>query len=396
MVGRDDAAVILGGARTPIGRLSGALRTMSAVTLGGHAIAAALARAGVDPAAVDRVIMGQVLQGGAGQNPARQAAVAAGIPMHVPALTVNKVCLSSLEAIALADLMVRSGEADVVVAGGMESMTQAPHVLPALREGVRYGNATLIDTTAHDALTCAFEGISMGEATERFTAEAAIDRETQDAAAWRSHARASEARAQGRFDAELAPLSIPQRRGDALIIDTDEGVRPETTLASLSALRPAFAAGGTLTAGNSSQISDGAAAVVVMSRAAAERAGLPWIAEIVSTASVAGPDTNLLHQPAHAIEVALTRAGLTTSDVDLAEINEAFAAVSIASQRRLGWDDDIVNVNGGAIALGHPVAASGARIALHLALELGRRGGGLGAAALCGGGGQGNAILLRV
>ena len=397
MVGSSaDTTVIVAGARTPFGRLSGAFRTLSAVDLGAHAIRGAITRSGVDAARIDRVIMGQVLQAGAGQNPARQAAVAAGISMDVPALTVNKVCLSSLEAIALADLMIRAGEADVVVAGGMESMTQAPHVLPSLREGVRYGNATLIDTSAHDALTCAFEHISMGEATERFTADAGIDRETQDAVAWRSHTRAATAQAAGLFDAEIAPVAIAQRKGDPLVVGADEGVRAETTLASLGGLRPAFVSGGLLTAGNSSQISDGAAAVIVMSRAAAEQAGLPWLAEIVSTASVAGPDTNLLHQPAHAIEAALARAGLATTDVDVAEINEAFAAVAIASQRRLGWSDDMVNVNGGAIALGHPVGASGARIALHLALELGRRGGGLGAAALCGGGGQGNAILLRV
>ena len=394
--GRADTTVIVDGARTPFGRLSGVFRTRSAVDLGAHAIRAALERSGVDPARVDRVIMGQVLQAGAGQNPARQAAVAAGLSMDVPAVTVNKVCLSSLEAIALADLMIRGGEADVVVAGGMESMTQAPHVLPSLREGVRYGDATLIDTSAHDALTCAFEHISMGEATERFTADAGVDRETQDAVAWRSHTRAAAANAAGLFDREITPVAIPQRKGDPLVVDADEGVRVETTLASLAGLRPAFVSGGLLTAGNSSQISDGAAAVVVMSRAAAERAGLSWIAEIVSTSSVAGPDTNLLLQPAHAIEAALARAGLATTDVDLAEINEAFAAVAIASQRHLGWDDDMVNVNGGAIALGHPVGASGARIALHVALELGRRGGGLGAAALCGGGGQGNAILLRV
>ncbi len=390
------ASVIVGGARTPIGRLLGALGSVSAVELGAHAVRAALARSGVTAGAVERVILGNVLQAGLGQNPARQAAVAAGIPMGVPAVTVNKVCLSSLEAIVLADLMIRAGEAEVIVAGGMESMTQAPHVLPALRAGVRYGDARLVDTTAHDALTCAFDGISMGEATERYTAAAGIDRAAQDAVAVASHVRAAAAQAAGRFDDELVPVVVPQRRGDDVAVDRDEGVRPDTTEAGLARLRPAFADEGTLTAGNSSQISDGAAAVVVMSRERAERDGLPWLAEIVATGSVAGPDTSLLFQPANAIEQALARAGLRTADVDLAEINEAFAAVAVASQRRLGWSDAMVNVDGGAIALGHPVGASGARIALHLAHALRARGGGLGAAALCGGGGQGAAVLLRV
>lgn len=389
-------SVIIGGARTPMGRLLGGLAEFTAVDLGAHAIRNALQRSNVDATLVDQVIMGNVIQAGNGQNPARQASVAAGIGLDTPALTVNSVCLSSLEAIAQADMRIRLGQVDVVVAGGMESMTRAPHLLPGGRSGVKYGSWQMLDAAAHDALTCAFDGDSMGAATERAAAREGFTRDEQDAFAERSHRLAHAAASDGRLAAEIATLVIPQRRGEAVVFGHDEGVRPDTTLESLGRLRPAFADGGTITAGNSSQISDGAAAVVVMSKARAEALGLQWIAEIVSTSAVAGPDTSLLPQPGNAIERALQVAKLNVGDLSLFEINEAFAAVAIAAQRQLGIPLDLINVNGGAIAMGHPVGMSGARITLHLALELARRGGGMGAAALCGGGGQGSAIILKV
>ena len=389
-------SVIVGGARTPIGKLSGSLKSLTAMDLGGIAIAAALRKAGITGDEVDYVIMGHVIQAGAGQITARQAAVNGGIPMTVPALTVNKVCLSGLDAIALADQLIRAGEFDVVVAGGMESMTQAPHFLPKSREGYRYGDSTLIDATAHDALFCTFDHRGMGASTDAYSATKGLTRAEQDEYAAMSHERAAAAAKAGSFDEEMAPVPVPQRKGDPLLVTEDEGVRPGTTAESLARLRPAFAADGTVTAGNASQLSDGAAAVVVMSRTRAEQLGLPVLAEIGAHGTVAGPDASLLSQPANAIAKALGRQGLAPADVDLFEMNEAFAAVAILSMRDLGVGPDKVNVNGGAIALGHPVGASGARLALHRALELRRRGGGLGAAALCGGGGQGEALLLRV
>jgi acetyl-CoA C-acetyltransferase len=389
-------AVIAAGARTPVGRLLGSLSDFTGADLGGIAIKAALERAGVPGDRVDYVIMGQVLQAGAGQIPSRQAAVAGGIPMTVPSLTINKVCLSGLDAIALAAQLIRAGEFDVVVAGGMESMTRAPHLLPAARRGVRFGSAELVDSMALDGLTDAFDHLSMGESTERHNAGLNIGRAEQDEFAARSHQRAAEAIKNGLLADEIVPVSVPQRRGDPVIFDTDEGVRADSTAESLSRLRPAFGQNGTITAGSASQISDGACAVVVMSDEAAAAAGAPVLAEIGAHGVVAGPDNSLHSQPANAIARALGKAGLTVSDLDLIEINEAFAAVAIQSMRDLGVGPDKVNVNGGAIAIGHPIGMSGARIALHLAYELRRRGGGLGAAALCGGGGQGDALLLRV
>jgi len=388
--------VIVGGARTPVGRLLGSLASKSASELGGVAIAGALERAGVRPDQVDYVIMGQVLQAGAGQIPARQAAVAAGIPMTVPALTVNKVCLSGLDAIALAAQAIRLGEHDVVVAGGMESMTRTPHLLPNSRAGYKYGPFEVLDSMALDALTDAFDHLSMGESTENSGRKLGITREQQDEFAARSHQRAATAVKDGLFAAEIVGVPIPQRGGEPLLVTEDEGIRANTTVESLAKLRPAFAKDGTITAGSASQISDGAAAVVVMSAEAAERAGLTILAEIGAHGNVAGPDNSLHSQPSHAISQALAKAGKSVSDLDLIEINEAFAIVAIQSMRDLGVNPDIVNVNGGAIALGHPVGASGARIALHLVNELGRRGGGLGAAGLCGGGGQGEALLFQV
>ena len=388
--------VIVAGARTPMGRLLGSLSTFSAADLGGFAIAAALERAGVSPSQVDYVIMGQVLQAGTGQITARQAAVKAGIGMDVPALTINKVCLSGLDAIALADQLIRAGEFDVVVAGGMESMSNAPHLLMGSREGVKYGDWTVIDSMAFDGLTCAFDQCAMGEATEGFNSRYGLTREDQDAFSARSHQRAAAAAQAGVFAEEIVAVSIPQRKGDPVIFERDEGIRPETTVESLGALRPAFAKDGTITAGSASQISDGAAAVVVMSRERAEELGLSWLAEIGAHGVVAGPDASLHEQPARAIERACAKQGITPADLDLVEINEAFAAVGVVSMRQLGVDEEIVNVNGGAIALGHPIGMSGARLVLHLAHELRRRGGGVGAAALCGGGGQGDALILSV
>jgi len=402
--------VIAGAARTPVGRLLGSLASKSASELGGVAIAAALDRAGVAPDQVQYAIMGQVLQAGAGQITARQAAVAAGIGMSVPALTVNKVCLSGLDAIALASQLVRLGEYDVVVAGGMESMTRAPHLLMNSRAGYKYGPVTAEDSMALDGLTDAFDHLSMGESTERSGRKLGITRQEQDEFAALSHQRAAEATKNGLFTAEIVPVPIPHARpggsggvvppgqhgGEPLLVTEDEGIRPNTTAQSLAKLRPAFGKDGTITAGTASQISDGAAAVVVTSAEYAERAGLPVLAEIGAHGNVAGPDNSLHSQPSHAIKQALAKAGLSVSDLDLIEINEAFAAVAIQSMRDLGVGPDVVNINGGAIAIGHPIGASGARLAVHLCHVLARRGGGLGAAGLCGGGGQGEALLLRV
>jgi acetyl-CoA C-acetyltransferase len=389
-------SVIVAGARTPMGRLLGGLKDFSAADLGGVSIKGALAKAGVAPEQVEYVIMGQVLQAGAGQIPARQAAVKGGIPMSVPALTINKVCLSGIDAIALADQLIRAGEFDVVVAGGMESMTQAPHILPKSREGVKFGDVKLVDSMSYDGLWDVFTTQAMGALTEACNAELGISREDQDAFSARSHQRAAEAWKNGLFDDEVVPVQIPQRKGDPIQFKDDEGIRPDTTVESLGRLRPAFSKDGTITAGSSSQISDGAAAVVVMSRARAEELGLSWLAEIGAHAVVAGPDSTLQSQPSAAITKACAKEGISPAELDLVEINEAFASVGIKSMRDLGLTEDTVNVNGGAIALGHPIGMSGARIALHLALELQRRGGGVGAAALCGGGGQGDALVLRV
>ncbi len=390
-------SVIVAGARTPIGKLSGALGGFAAVELGGFAIAGALERAGVAPEQVDYVFMGQVILAGTGQITARQAAAKAGIPMTVPATTVNKVCLSGLNAIYLADLMINAGEAEIVVAGGMESMTQAPYLLPGARAGYRIGDATVVDSMMYDGLFCAFDNCAMGLGTERYSSAEAHDvsRERQDAFSALSHERAAAAIKDGKFADEIVPVSVPQRKGDPLVVDTDEGVRPETTAESLGKLKPAFDKNGTITAGNASQISDGGAAVIVMSRAKADELGVPPLGELVSYGQVAGPSPSLLHQPSHATSVALAKAGLTTADIDLFEINEAFAAVGVASADDLGIDGDIVNVNGGAIALGHPVGMSGTRLALTSLLELKRRGGGTAAVSLCGGGGQGDAAVLR-
>ena len=388
-------SVILNGARTPIGKLSGGLSSFAATDLGGFAIKAALDRAGVSPDQVDFVYMGQVIQAGAGQITARQAAVNAGIPMSVPATTVNKVCLSGLNTIYLADQMIQAGEADIVVAGGMESMSQAPYLLPGARDGYRIGDKSVIDSMMFDGLFCAFDQCAMGAGTEKYAASAGIDRESQDALSAASHERAAQAQKDGLLDEEIVAVEVPQRKGDPMIVDTDEGVRPGTTADSLGKLRPAFDKAGNITAGNASQISDGASAVVVTSQAKAEELGVTPLGEVVGYGQVAGPDPSLLTQPARAIKQAAERTGTAVGDIDLFELNEAFAAVGVASMDDLGISDDIVNINGGAIAYGHPVGMSGNRLALHLLLELQRRGGGLGAAALCGGGGQGDAILLR-
>jgi acetyl-CoA C-acetyltransferase len=390
-------SVIVGSARTPIGKLSGALAGFSAAELGGLAIKAALERAGCGPEQVDYVLMGHVLQAGQGQITARQAGAKAGIPMTTPANTINKVCLSGINAIYLADQMIQAGDADVVVAGGMESMTNAPYLLPNARAGYRMGNGELVDSMINDGLWCAFDAVHMGAGTENYVGQVGgITREAQDEAAAKSHERAAAAQKEGRFADEITPVSIPQRKGDPVIVDNDEGVRPGTTTESLGGLRAAFSKDGTITAGNASQISDGAAAVVVMSKAKAEELGLTWLAEIGAHGVVAGPDASLHEQPANAIAAACRKGGIEPADLDLIEINEAFAAVGVVSTRKLGVDPEKVNVNGGAIALGHPIGMSGARIALHLALELRRRGGGTGVAALCGGGGQGDALVLRV
>ena len=386
---------IIAGARTPIGKMSGALASFSAADLGGFAIAAALQRAGVAPHEVEHVIMGQVLMAGQGQVPSRQAASKAGIPMSVPSISINKVCLSGLNSIYLADQMIQSGEADIVVAGGMESMTNAPYLAMGARSGFRFGDVQLLDAIQRDGLWCAFDACLMGLGTERYAA-GDISRDVQDDLAMKSNVRAAAAIAAGRLADEIVPISIPQRKGDPLVIDTDEGVRASTTMESLGSLKPAFDKDGTVTAGNASQISDAGSAIVMMSKREAERRGVKPLGEFVSYGMVAGPDNaSLLHQPSRSILKALDRIGKKVSDVDLFEINEAFAAVGIASMRELGISDDIVNVNGGAIALGHPIGMSGNRLALTLLHELQRRGGGMGAAALCGGGGQGDALIVR-
>jgi acetyl-CoA C-acetyltransferase len=386
---------IVAGARTPIGKMSGALADFSAADLGGFAIAEALRRADVQPDEVQHVIVGQVLMAGQGQVPARQAATKAGIPMHVPSVNINKVCLSGLNAIYLADQMVASGEADIVVAAGMESMTNAPYLAPGARGGFRYGNTELADAIIKDGLWCAFDACLMGLGTERYAA-GSISREDQDRVATQSHTRAAAAIAAGRLADEIVSVKVPQRKGDPIIVSPDEGVRAATTVESLGALRPAFDKTGTVTAGNASQISDGGSAVVVMSKREATKRGVTPLGEFVSYGMVAGPDSaSLLHQPSRAISQALSKTKMAVGELSLLEINEAFAAVGIASMRELGVSDDIVNVNGGAIALGHPIGMSGNRLALTLLYELRRRGGGAGAAALCGGGGQGDALIVR-
>ena len=392
----DNTTVIVSGARTPFGRLMGSLKNFSAVDLGAIAIKGALERSGVPASAVDYVIMGQVLTAGAGQMPARQTAVKAGIGWDVPALSINKMCLSGIDAIALADQLIRAGEFECVVAGGQESMTQAPHLLPGSRGGFKYGNTELVDHMAFDGLHDAFTDQPMGGLTEDFNDTDGFTREQQDEIAARSHRLAAAGAASGAFADEIVPVEIPQRGGDPVSFAVDEGVRASTTVESLGGLRPAFRKGGTITAGNASQISDGACAVVVMSKAKAEELGLEWLAEIGAHGVVAGPDSSLQEQPANAIAKACDREGIAPTDLDLLEINEAFAAVGLASTRKLGVDPELVNVNGGAIALGHPIGVSGARIVLHLANELKRRGGGVGAAALCGAGGQGDALIVRV
>ena len=391
-------SVIIAGARTPVGKLSGALSSFSAADLGGLAIKAALERAGVTPEQIQYVFMGHVLQAGAGQITARQAAVNGGIGMGIPATTVNKVCPSGMHAIYLADLMIQAGDADIVVAGGMESMSNAPYLLPGARGGYRIGDQKVVDSMMYDGLWDQFDHVAMGASTEAYCSKepAGISRDEQDAFAAASHQRAAAAHKNGLFDNEIVSVEVPQRKGDPVVVSQDEGVRGDTTAESLGKLRPAFDKAGNITAGNASQISDGGAAVIVMSKAKAEELGLTPIAEIVGYGQVAGPDASLLHQPSNAIQAALDRAGKSVSDVNLFELNEAFAAVGIASMRDLGITDEITNVNGGAIAIGHPLGMSGTRVTLQLALELARRGGGLGAAALCGGGGQGDAILLQV
>ena len=387
-------SVIVAGSRTAIGKLSGAFVTLSAQDLGGAAIKGVLEKTGVDPTSVDAVLMGQVLQAGQGQITARQAAVKAGIPMTVHATTINKVCLSGLQTIYLADLMIRAGEADIIVAGGMESMTNAPYLLPGARAGYRIGDQKGVDAMMFDGLTCAFDECAMGLATERYN-KGQISRARQDEFSARSHELAAAAIASGRFAEEIVAVSVPQRKGDPLKVATDEGVRADTTAESLGKLRPAFDKDGTITAGNASQISDGAAAVIVMSEERAAKLGLTPLGELVSYGQVAGPDTSLLTQPSRAIFQAAAKANLDVKSLDLFEINEAFAAVGLSSADDLGVDENKINVNGGAIALGHPIGMSGTRLALTALVELQRRGGGVAAVALCGGGGQGDAAILR-
>jgi acetyl-CoA C-acetyltransferase len=387
-------SVIVAGSRTAIGKLAGAFASLSAQDLGGAAIKGVLDRTGVDPSSVDLVLMGQVLQAGQGQITARQAAVKGGIPMTVNATTINKVCLSGLQTIYLADLMIRSGEADVIIAGGMESMTNAPYLLPGARSGYRIGDHKVVDSMMFDGLTCAFDQCAMGLSTERYN-QGRISRERQDEFSARSHQLAAAAIAAGKFAEEIVEVAVPQRKGDPILVSIDEGVRGETTAASLAQLRGAFEKDGTITAGNASQISDGGAAVLVMSAERCEQLGLTPLGELVSYGQVAGPDASLLTQPSHAILQAAKKADLDVKGLDLFEINEAFAAVGLASVDDLGIDEAKVNVNGGAIALGHPVGMSGTRIALSALTELRRRGGGVAAVALCGGGGQGDAAILR-
>jgi len=387
--------VIVAGARTPFGKFGGAFKDVPAVTLGGHAIRAALERSGVAADQVDYVIMGQVLQAGAGQITARQAAIEAGIPQEVPALTINKVCLSGLNAIALADQLIRAGEVEVVVAGGMESMSEAPYLMPKARFGARMGNTEMVDSMVHDGLWSTFLKEHMGESSDDVNRELEISREDQDAWAARSHQRANDAWGSGAMASEVVTVAIPQRRGEAVVVERDEGVRPGTTEESLSKLSPAFRPKGTITAGNASQISDGAAAVVVMSAERARALKVEPLAEIVSHGMSADRYAWLHTVPALALSNALKKAGLATSDLDLIEINEAFAAVALNATRMLQLDEERVNVNGGAVALGHPIGASGARLVLTVANELKRRGLSIGAAALCGGGGQGDALIVR-
>ena len=388
-------SVILGGARTPFGKFSGSLAGFSGAQLGGKAIAGALERTGISADQVDYVLMGQVLQAGAGQITARQAAVEAGIPLDVPATTINKVCLSGINTIMLADLLIQAGEAEIIVAGGMESMTNAPYLLREARSGMRMGDKTVVDSMMHDSLFCAIDELAMGASTEQYAGKAGLNRDVQDELSAQSHERAAAAQKDGKFDNEIISVEIPQRKGDPIVLEADEGVRPGTTAESLGKLRPAFAKDGNITAGNASQISDGGAAVIVCSAAKAEELGLKPLGEIVAIGQVAGPDASLISQPAQAIKAAMAKVDLTVDDIDLFELNEAFAAVGVQSMKDLGISDDIVNVNGGAIAIGHPVGVSGTRIVLTLLNELARRGGGTGAAALCGGGGQGDAMIVR-
>ncbi|WP_218711396.1 acetyl-CoA C-acetyltransferase [Arthrobacter sp. BF1] len=394
MASQANDVVILAGARTPQGRLNGQLASFTGAELGAKAIAAALTRSGVDVADIDQVIMGQVLQAGAGQNPARQSSVGAGIGWSVPALTINKVCLSGLTAIIDAARLIRNGEARVVVAGGQESMTQAPHLLPGSRKGWAYGAIEALDVAAHDGLTDAFDNDSMGLSTERGNIRLNITRTAQDEVAAASHQRAAVAAAAGVFADEIVPVMVPQRKGDPLTLDQDEGIRPQTTVDTLAGLRPAFTADGAITAGNSSPLSDGASALVLSSRAYAEEHGLTWLAVVGAPGQVAGPDNSLHSQPSNAINRALSTAGWTVADLDFIEINEAFGSVAVQSLRDLDFPLEKCNIHGGAIALGHPIGASGARLALHAAMELSRRGTGKAAVSLCGGGGQGEALLL--
>ncbi len=386
--------VILAAARTPQGRLNGQLATFTAVELGAHAIRAALAASGVKPEQVDSVIMGQVLQAGAGQNPARQSAIGAGVGWNVPTVTINKVCLSGLTAVIDAARMIRSGDATVVVAGGQESMTRAPHLLPGSRQGWNYGTVQALDVAAHDGLTDAFDGESMGLSTESRNLTLGIDRTSQDEVAARSHQRAAAAAAAGVFDGEIAPISVKQRKGDPIVVAADEGIRPDTTVETLRGLRAAFATDGTITAGNSSPLSDGASALVLSSRQFAEDNNLDYLAVVGASGQVAGPDNSLHSQPSNAIKNALARAGWTVGDLDFIEINEAFGSVAVQSLKDLDYPLEKCNLHGGAIAVGHPIGASGARLALHAAHELKRRGTGKAAVSLCGGGGQGEALLL--
>ncbi len=388
-------SVLVAAGRTAIGKLSGQFASLSAMDLGGIAIQGVMGRAGVDPSLVDAVLMGHVLQAGQGQITARQAAVKGGVPMSVHATTINKVCLSGLQSIYLADLMIRAGDAEVVLAGGMESMTQAPYLLPGARAGYRLGDQSVIDSMMFDGLTCALDHCSMGIATERYS-DGQLSRARQDEFSARSHQLAAAAQASGKFDEEIIPVSVPQRKGEPLVVVTDEGVRKDTTVESLGNLRPAFDKAGTITAGNASQISDGAGAILVMSEEKCRELGLAPLGELVSYGQVAGPDTSLLTQPSRAIKQALAKSGLELSSVDLFEINEAFAAVGLASMDDLGISEEKVNVNGGAVALGHPIGMSGTRLAMTALYELKRRGGGVAAVALCGGGGQGDAAILRV
>ena len=388
--------VILAGVRTPIGRLQGGLKSITATDLGAIAIKESCEKAGIEPSQIDFSYLGNVISAGIGQVPARRAAVDAGIPMTSPSTLLNRACLSGMHSIHLASQMLRLQEAEIVIAGGMESMTNSPYMLPEARSGLRFGDGNLVDSMLFDGLTCTIEDCSMGEATDRFAKELGISREDQDAFAAQSHQRAAKAQKDGLFDEEICPVEIPQRNGDTLTVKDDEGIRQDADIDSMSRLSPAFTKGGTITAGNASQISDGGAAMVVTTLGKAEQLGIEPVAEIISHGQVAGPDTSLLHQPSNAINAALESGGMGVSDMDLFEINEAFAAVALASMEALGVNDEIVNVNGGAIALGHPIGMSGTRVVLTLIHELHRRGGGLGAASLCGGGGQGEALILKV